>query len=123
VDAPQFVMRPEAGAPVDQPLAQAGFTFGGGPVGPDDPRCLAKRTANAATGEERFYVRSCTRGYQAGEMFNPATHAVAELHQENPALGRPQFEFRRVEKPAFAHYLSFLKTGNPASLRAAERVR
>lgn len=117
-----FRMRPDRPAPADAPPATAGLDYEGRPADPASPRCVAKAARHPETASVAHFVRVGTSGYAAAGLFDPREHEPAQLWQDNPATGRPRWEWRRVDAAAHAAYAAFLTTGDPAHLAAARRA-
>lgn len=85
---------------------------------------LAKATTDNETGNARYWLKYATGGPDAGHLYNPQspTFNAGQARRFRPESGRAQYEFRRVTKESFDLYLRFLRTGNLANLRQAERA-
>lgn len=85
-----------------------GYGERGQEVAADDLKCVAKRSFDPSTKTTRFLVK---RGND-GSFYDPN---LTMFSRKSP------YYFRAVGKEAFELYLKFLKTGNAAYVRCAER--
>ena len=90
--------------------------YNGKVVNRDDPNCVARQGDSG-----RCFARICTTGHMTATLFDPQSSDPAQLTQENRNTGRPRFEFRELTPESYASYVAFLRGGNPAYLRQAER--
>jgi hypothetical protein len=86
---------------------------------PAGPACLAKSVKDAGTMTSRHFVKFSNVGPTAGGMLDPAEETDLDRRGDWTPAGR--FTFRPVTKLAFDLYVRYLKTGNRAYLRQAER--
>ena len=99
----------------------AGYDGAGREIDPSSSDCVAKCTVVEKTGVAKHFVRVCRRGIDTGTFYNPQVHPKAELIRFDGHLGRMRYDFAEVSQAAFDNYLAFLKTGNTALLRVAQR--
>ena len=104
------------------PVEVVAYDKRAGEIQPDDHGCVARVATHEKTGLEKYEVRVCTRGLDTGLFFNPQTHSHDELIRFDSHTGKMRFAWREVSKAAFDSYVEFLKTGNSALLRMAQRA-
>lgn len=75
----------------------------------------------AASSGGYYYVKTCTDGIRAGRFFDPKIDNKSELTMHSKINGRQRYEFRKVSKLSFDHYVAYLTNGIPAILIQAER--
>lgn len=83
--------------------------------------CVAKLVTVEKTSVTKRFVRICRRGIDIGTFYNPQVHAKAELVRFDSHTGRMRYDFTEVSQVAFDNYVAFLKSGNTALLRIAQR--
>jgi hypothetical protein len=105
--------------PKTRPDLAAAYAAGGEPVDPAHAACLAKAVPTASGGV-RHFVRRQAGGHG---FFSPAEHEARELAGRHPVTGRDRWEWAAVGEDSFDLYVKFLRTGNAAHLRNAERVQ
>lgn len=99
----------------------SGYDGAGREVDPQSSDCVAKSSVVEKTGVAKYFVRVCRRGIDTGTFYNPQIHPKAELIRFDGHTGRMRYDFTEVSRAAFDNYLAFLKTGNTALLRVAQR--
>lgn len=104
------------------PVDVVAYDRKGGGVDPQSHGCVARVSIHEKTGLEKYEVRVCTRGLDTGLFYNPATHHHDDLIRFDSHTGKMRFSWREVGKEAFENYVDFLKTGNAALLRLAQRA-
>lgn len=116
----EFTIDPTKGAKAH---SVTGYTFGAKEIAPDDPDCIAKKSVEHGGGSARHWVKRATFGPDAGRLLNPHSPDYPQfaLHRVSRDRGLEQFEFKPVTPYCFAFYMEFLKSGNEAKLRQAER--
>lgn len=114
VSIEQFRTSPAATA---APAAE-GLTALGRAVDPADPKCLAKRVPLPRAKSEQYFV--CVSTNEERRLFDPLTDDLT--HVGVPAsTGLPRWKLERVPEDAFRYYAEYLRAGNPARLREAQR--
>jgi|APGre2960657404_1045060.scaffolds.fasta_scaffold44472_4 hypothetical protein len=98
-----------------------GYDGAGSEVDSSSSDCVAKLVSIEKTGVIKHFVRVCRRGIDIGTFFNPQVHAKAELFRFDGSTGRMRYDFTEVSPVAFDTYVAFLKSGNTALLRIAQR--
>lgn len=96
-----------------------GYDAAGSELAAGEPACVAKSSFNPDTKRTRFWVKAATYGRESGSFFNPCEHSLGG--RGNSRTSRPEFDWRTVTPAAFDMYIKFLRSGNPAHLRQAER--
>jgi len=104
------------------PVDVVAYDKKGGVIEPDSHGCVARVTVHEKTGLQKFEVRVCTRGLDTGLFYNPAAHHHDDLIRFDSHTGKMRFSWREVGKSSFDSYVEFLKTGNAALLRMAQRA-
>ena len=85
-------------------------------IEPENKFCLAKKVKQ--NGVETFFVK---RSSKNTSFFNHNDDSLQENDIYNASTGKRNFEFVRVTRNAFSHYIKFLQTDNEVHLRAAQR--
>lgn len=95
---------------------RVGYDLNGAPCDYESDAVVARfvRSPN----QVRHWVKSRAFGAYAGSLYDPNVPGNDVASRRN---GMPPFRFRQVNADAFASYLKFLGTKNPAHLRMAER--
>jgi hypothetical protein len=91
------------------------------PIDAENHGCVARITVHEKTGLEKCEVRVCTRGIDSGLFFNPLNHHHDDLVRFDSHTGKLRFCWREVSRTSFDQYVQFLKSGNQAMLRMAQR--
>jgi hypothetical protein len=118
----QFRVQPDQPAPVDTPAVETGYSRRGEAEDTSSQQCVAKETFHPGSGLRQYFVKSCTFGVQAGRLYDPLGVPADELRRHDACVGRDRYRWKSVSAEAFASYLTYLRTSNPAHLRQAERV-
>lgn len=73
----------------------------------------------------QFYAKYSTSGMDSGQLCNPNSPLYNPINQTkfHSETGKYHYEWKKVKEEIFELYLSFLKTGNVAYIRQAERVQ
>lgn len=75
-------------------------------------------------GTQRYYVKVCVRGNDAGFFVNPQSMWFNGLNQkphDKRTVAKSVYEFKKVTEESFKKYLHFLKTKNQVFLRQAQQ--
>lgn len=120
--AADFIHDPDKGLPYDSEPVMEGFDHTGKPVDGKHWSCVARTLTNPVTKHKQYQARVCTTGGAAGELFDPAQSEISLLTANNTNTGREWYQFRDRTEESFNHYLAFLRTGNTAHRRRAERA-
>lgn len=120
IDLTKFEIHPSKRLPADGPTSSGGISTDGKTVDPARPECIVKWIVDDA-GRTRYFIKHCTTGHRSPAFFNPQADDSDLLNQTNSSTGRPKYEFRAVGFEVFEYFLNFLKSGNIAFLRNAER--
>jgi hypothetical protein len=113
-DAQRFLEKKDAAQ------QDSGYDGSGCSVGVESSECVAKCSV-IKTGVAKYFIRVCRRGIDTGTFYNPQVHSKAELVRYDAHTGKMRYHFTEVSQSAFDNYVGFLKTGNVALLRVAQR--
>lgn len=101
------------------PAEVTGFGHDGKDIDPTTDRCLAKKVFDPDLNARTYFLKFATEGPDRGRLYNP----VGLFTDTQTSLARGAYQFRKVPVEKFDLYIHFLKTGNPAHFRQAERIR
>lgn len=88
----------------------------------DDKQVFCKRVCHQSYAQ--CFIKAETFGISGGMFLNP-TSMWFDSDRKNETIsrtGKERFQFKKVSQEAFDLYIKFLKTGNVAYLRNAERM-
>lgn len=101
-------------APPKVTAARLYYDRDGNEVSSED-EAVAKRVKNS------HYIRFCSQGRKANELFDPLTDQDEVLTKSTRSTGRLVWEFRDVSETSFDFYLKYLRGKNPANYNNARR--
>ena len=93
-----------------------------GKITNDENISLCKSGYSDGTGRKYYWIRQNTIGLFAGGFIDITQH-YEDLQSKNRQKGTLNYPFQKVSKVSFENYLEFLRCGNQAMLRVAERLR
>ncbi len=101
-----------------------GYTYDGKQCDPDYQLCCAKAIKDNESGNTKYYVKYAMNGPNAGSLLNRNSplFTVGDDTRKQTSAGRNRYEFKKVNEEAYLSYLRYLKSGNEAHLRIAQRL-